>query len=96
MKYREKAVEAVRLAGQELMNRAEEFVPNANRVINTEIVIRIPTDTAEPEFPSLEVRTEVAPSQMMLEEMIDLKEWRERAKAAAGLENREVGIGSRD
>lgn len=95
MKYREKAVEAIRMAGQELMNRAEEFVPNANRVINTEIVIRIPTDTAVPEFPSLEVRTEVAPSQMMLEGT-DLKEWRERAKAAAGLENREVGIGSRD
>lgn len=93
MKYREKAVEAVRLAGQELMNRAEEFVPNAERVINMEIVIKIPTDTAVPEFPSLEVRTEVAPSQMMLE-LTYLKEWRERAKAA-GLENREVGIGSK-
>ena len=69
MKYREKAVEAIRMAGQELMNRAEEFVPNAERVINTEIVIRIPTDTEVPEFPSLEVRTEVAPSQMMLEEI---------------------------
>jgi hypothetical protein len=69
MKYHEKAVEAIRLAGQELMNRAEEFVPNANRVINTEIVIRIPTDTGKIEIPTLEVRTEVAPSQMMLEEI---------------------------
>lgn len=69
MKYREKAVEAIRLAGQELMNRAEEFVPDAERVINTEIVIRIPTNTEVVIMPTLEVRTEVAPSRIMLDKI---------------------------
>ena len=74
MNYHMRAVEAIRMAGQELINRAEEFVPDAERVINTEIVIRIPTNREVVIMPTLEVRTEVAPSRIMLDKIFGTQE----------------------
>ena len=73
MTYREMAVETVKLAGQELIDRAEELVPNATMVKNVDIWIRIPSLTDDAfDFPEIEVQTDVYPSRVSLEKYIDL------------------------
>ena len=74
MKYRERLVEAIRLAGQELIDRAEELVPAVDRVMNTNIWIKIPSMSELIEFPSLEVTTEVAPRKEMLHKILLMKQ----------------------
>lgn len=73
MKYHDMLVGAIKLAGQELIDRAEELVPDAVRVINTNIWIRIPSMSDMREFPTLEVTTEIAPRNDMLNKIMLLK-----------------------
>lgn len=73
MTYREMAVETVKLAGQELIDRAEELIPNAMMVKNIDIWIHIPSATDDQfSVPEIEVQTDVYPSRVSLEKYIDL------------------------
>lgn len=74
MTYREMAVEALKIAGEELVNRADSLIPNAERIENVNIWIRIPslTDNAL-DIPTVEVTTDVAPTSFMLDKIISMK-----------------------
>lgn len=73
MTYREMTVETVKLAGQELIDRAEELIPNTTMVKNTDIWIRIPSFTDDQHnVPEIEVRTDVYPSRVALEKYVNL------------------------
>ena len=73
MTYREMAVETVKLAGQELIDRAEELIPNATNVKNIDIWIRIPSLSGDSfDVPEIEVQTDVYPSRVTFEKYVDL------------------------
>lgn len=73
MTYREMTVETVKLAGQELIDRAEELIPNTTMVKNTDIWIRIPSFTDDQlNVPEIEVSTDVYPSRIALEKYVNL------------------------
>lgn len=73
MTYREMAVNTIKLAGQELIDRAEELIPNATNVKNIDIWIRIPSCSDDVfEVPEIEVQTDVYPSRITLNKYIDL------------------------
>lgn len=74
MTYREMAVEALKLAGQELIDRAESLIPTAERIKNVDIWIRIPSLTDDTlDLPEIEVNTDVAPTSFMLDKFLSLK-----------------------
>lgn len=73
MTYREMAVSTMKLAGQELIDRAEELIPNATNVRNIDVWIHIPSlSDALDDVPEIEVQTDVYPSKIMLGKYIDL------------------------
>lgn len=73
MTYREMAVKTVKLAGQELIDRAEELIPNATNVRNIDIWIRIPSLSSDTfDVPEIEVQTDVYPSRVTFEKYVDL------------------------
>lgn len=43
--YRKKTIEIIKVACQDIIDRADELVPNIKRCINTDILIHIPTLT---------------------------------------------------
>lgn len=60
MTYREMAVKTVELAGQELIDRAEELIPNVTNVKNIDIWIRIPSLSGDTfDVPEIEVQTDL-------------------------------------
>ena len=73
MTYREMAVKTVELAGQELIDRAEELVPNATDVGRIDIWIRIPSLSSDTfDVPEIEVQTDVYPSRVTFEKYVEL------------------------
>lgn len=70
MSYRERAVEAVKTMGQELIDRADELIPNAQRVSNINIWLRIPSLGETLEMPEIEVEVDVLPSKIVINKMI--------------------------
>lgn len=73
MTYREMAVKTVKLAGQELIDRAEEFIPNATNVKNIDIWISIPSLSSDTfDIPEIEIKTDVYPSRDAYEKYINL------------------------
>lgn len=73
MTYREMAVKTVKLAGQELIDRAEELIPNATNVRNIDIWIRIPSLSSDTfDVPEIEVQTDVYPSRVTFEKFVGL------------------------
>lgn len=73
MTYREMAVKTVKLAGQELIDRAEELIPNATNVKNIDIWIRIPSLSSDTfDVPEIEVQTDVYPSRVTFEKYVEL------------------------
>lgn len=57
MTYRDMAVEVCKIAGKELVDRAEELIPNTTGVKDIDIWIRIPTLTNC--LPEIQVNTNV-------------------------------------
>ena len=45
MTYIEEAVQVLKLAGQELIDRAEELIPKTESINNIDVLIRIPSKT---------------------------------------------------
>lgn len=75
MTYREMAVEATRIAGKELMERAEELICKTEGVKSINIWINIPSLDDNPyTVPEIEVQTEVYPRREMLMKMIELRD----------------------
>lgn len=74
MTYREKAIEVVKIAGQELIDRAEEFIVNTEGIKSIDIWIKIPSETDDPYVvPEIQVDTEVYPRRGMLEKLVNLR-----------------------
>lgn len=73
MTYREMAVEVTKIAGQELMDRAEELIPNTEGVKDIDIWIRIPS-MSDNEFniPEIQVNTNVYPKHVAVEKIVKL------------------------
>ncbi len=66
--YREKAVEIVKICGQELIDRAEELIPDTTGVKDVDIWIRIPSRTDDPYIvPELQVSVNVYPKRVTLD-----------------------------
>lgn len=72
MKYREQVVEVLKIVGRELIERADELVPDAKYVTDTDICIHIPTDTDELAIPEINVTCSVLPVRATVEKIIDL------------------------
>lgn len=73
MTYREMAVKTVKLVGQELIDRAEELIPNATNVRSIDIWIRIPSLSSDTfDVPEIEIQTDVYPSRVTFEKYVDL------------------------
>lgn len=72
MKYREQVVEVIKIVGRELMERANELVPDAEYVTDTDIHIRVPSYTDQIEIPEISVTCNVFPAMASVEKIIDI------------------------
>lgn len=73
MTYREMAAGIIRIAGEELTQRAEELVPNTEHISDITISIKIPSLTDDKTFiPSIQISTSVYPRHIAEEKIINL------------------------
>lgn len=73
MKYREMAIEMLKLMGQELIDRAEELIPNTEGIKNIDVWTSIPTmSDSEMCIPEIRVNTIAYPKRMALEKFMEL------------------------
>ena len=78
MTYRDKAVEITKIAGQELVERAEELIPNTTGVKDIDIWIHIPSNNIDEfDVPEIEVHTNVYPKRESLNKIFHLMSERE-------------------
>lgn len=72
MTYRDMAVSVCKLAGKDLVERAEELIPDTEGVISIDICIHIPSMTDDPYcVPEMNVTTTVYPKRQTRELIID-------------------------
>jgi hypothetical protein len=70
MTYKEMAIRSIRLACQDLIDRAEKIIPDINSIFNVEIVLSIPTLTDKIyDIPRLTVTTNAYPDRTLLEKV---------------------------
>lgn len=73
LKYREMAIEILKLMGQELIDRAEELIPNTEGIKDIDVWISIPTmSDSELCIPEIRVNTIAYPKRMALEKFMEL------------------------
>ena len=73
MTYRERAIEMPKLMGQELIDRAEELIPNTEGVKGLDVCISIPTmSKSELCVPEIRVNTSAYPKRMNLKKFMEL------------------------
>lgn len=73
MIYREMAIEMLKLMGQELIDRAEELIPNTEGIKNIDVWTSIPTmSDSELCIPEIRVNTIAYPKRMALEKFMEL------------------------
>jgi hypothetical protein len=73
MTYREMAIEMLKLMGQELIDRAEELIPNTEGIKDIDVWISIPTmSDSELCIPEIRVNTIAYPKRMALEKFMEL------------------------
>lgn len=78
MTYREKAVAIARIAGQELVERAEELIPNTTDVKDVDIWIRIPSNNLDEfDVPEIQIHTNVYPKRESLQKIFEIVSERE-------------------
>lgn len=74
MTYREMAVESVKIAGQELIDRADELICKTDCIKDINIWITIPSLTDDPNvIPEIEVQTNVYPRRETISKIFDIK-----------------------
>ena len=72
--YREEAIEVVKICGQELIDRAEELIPDTTGIKDVDIWIRIPSKTDDPYVvPELEVSVNVYPKRVTIEKIFEIR-----------------------
>lgn len=70
MTYREKAVAICKIAGEEMIERAEELIPNTEGVTQIDIRIWIPSMTDDPYLiPEIRVESDVYPRRLAMEKI---------------------------
>ena len=75
MNYREMAVAVCKIAGQDLIDRADDLIPNVEGVKDINIWIRIPSLTDDPLcVPEIEVSTNVYPRKAIVSKIANLLE----------------------
>lgn len=75
MKYRDMAIRALKIAGQELIDRADELICKTEAIKDINIWIRIPSLTDDPNIiPEMEVSTNVYPRRESLKKIFEMKE----------------------
>ena len=73
MKYREIAIEMLKLMGQELIDRAEELIPSTEGIKDMDVWISIPTmSDSEMYIPEIRVNTSAYPKRMALKKFMEL------------------------
>lgn len=73
MTYREMAIEMLKLMGHELIDRAEELIPNTEGIKNIDVWTSIPTmSDSELCIPEIRVNTIAYPKRMALEKFMEL------------------------
>lgn len=73
MTYREMAVEITKIAGQELIDRADELIPDTEGVTEINVLIRIPSLSDDVfNIPEIQVSANVYPKQTAIEKIIKL------------------------
>lgn len=73
MEYREMAIEMLKVIGQELIDRAEELIPNAEGIRNIDVWVSIPTmSDSELCIPEIRVNMSAYPNRMALEKFMEL------------------------
>ena len=73
MTYREMAIKTLKCFGEELINRAEELLPDAKMVKSINVWIRIPTLSDDvTNLPDMEVQCEVYPKRETLNKVISI------------------------
>lgn len=73
MKYREMAIEILKLMGQELIDRAEELIPSTEGIKDIDVWISIPTmSDSEMYIPEIRVNTSAYPKRMALKKFMEL------------------------
>lgn len=73
MTYRDMAVSVCKIAGEELINRAEELIPAAENVKDFDIWIHIPSLTDDPYcVPEIQVNTNVYPARVAMDKIMKL------------------------
>ena len=72
MTYRDRAVAACKMAGEELVQRAEELIADTESVKGVDIWIRIPSLSDDPCcIPELQVTTNVYPKRINIYKLIE-------------------------
>lgn len=62
MTFREQVIEITKIAGQELIERAEELIPDTEGIKDIDIWISIPSQTDDPYLvPEIQINTELYP-----------------------------------
>ena len=75
MNYRDMAVAVCKIAGQDLIDRAEDLIPKVECVKNIDIWIRIPSLTDDPLcVPEIEVSTNLYPIKAIVSKIANLSE----------------------
>ena len=70
MDYRKMAIEVAKIAGEELVNRAEELIPDTEGVRDIDIWIKIPSLTDDIlVVPEIQVLTNVYPKRETMEKI---------------------------
>lgn len=73
MTYREMAIETLKLIGQELIDRAEELIPNTEGIKSIDVWTSIPTmSDSELCIPEIRVNTSAYPKRITLEKFIKM------------------------
>ena len=73
MKYREMAIEILKLMGQELIDRAEELIPSTEGIKDIDVWISIPTmSDSDLCIPTIRVNTSAYPKRMALKKFMEL------------------------
>ena len=73
MKYREMAIEILKLMGQELIDRAEELIPSTEGIKDIDVWISIPTmSDSDLCIPEIRANTSAYPKRMALKKFMEL------------------------
>lgn len=75
MTYREMAIEITKMVGQELIDRADEMIPEVDGIKNVNIWIRIPSKSDDIlNVPEIEVSAELYPKVSTLRRSLEMME----------------------